>query len=217
MNNKSLWKKYFPQLVKQPDEAIEKLIEQAQVVSLPAGQMVFHAGSACEKYLLVLEGKVRTQLVTEQGREVVLYYVSSGQSCVLTTSCLLSHQPYPFEGITDGEVKALSIDKTAFEYALEHSSLFRKFVFDGFSQRLAEVIARMQQVAFGSIDRRLAEVLVRSGPVSSITHQALATEVGSAREVVSRHLKRFEDKGWVKLGRGVIEVRDQASLVKLMS
>jgi len=217
MNNKLLWQKYFPQLVKQPDEAIEKLIKQAQVVSLPSGQMVFHAGSACENYLLVLEGKVRTQLVTEQGREVVLYYVRSGQSCVLTTSCLLSHQPYPFEGITDGEVKALAIDKTAFEYALEHSSLFRKFVFDGFSQRLADVIARMEQVAFGSIDRRLAEVLVRSDTVSSITHQALATEVGSAREVVSRHLKRFEEKGWVKLGRGVIEVRDQASLMKLMS
>lgn len=217
MNNLHLWQKYFPQLANIKDEAIEKLIHASKVVSLPSGHMAFQTGSACNDYLLLLEGKIRTQLITEQGREVLLYYVKPGQSCILTTSCLLGNQSYPVEGITDGEVKALAIKKETFEETLENSHIFRKFVFNDFSQRLADVIARMEKVAFSSIDSRLAEVLISGDSVNTMTHQTLANEVGSAREVVSRHLKRFEEKGWVKLGRGSIEIQDIESLSKLVS
>lgn len=216
MTTPSNWKNLFPDLA--ADAELEALLSRAQQVELAADMRVFAPGSACQSYLLVAAGRVRVQLLTISGREVVLYHVGVGESCVLTTSCLLGRTSYPAEGITETAVTALALAGTDFDRGLDSSPAFRRLVFGNLGRRLAEVIARMEQVAFGPIDARLAEsllTLVAQGNPLQLTHQALAVELGSAREVVSRHLKRFEDQGWVRLGRGSIELLNPTALQDL--
>jgi CRP/FNR family transcriptional regulator len=210
--------KLFPDLTRSGDSVVSHVVRSAHRVALPPGATVFHVGSACEKYLLVLEGSVRVQLLTDSGHEVVLYHVGPGESCVLTTSCMLGGVPYPADGVTETSVSALAIESGVFRRAIGESPSFRMFVFRNIGERFAEVVGRLAEVAFGSIDRRLAQALLRARrpdlPVA-LTHQALATELGSAREVISRHLKRFEQRGWVSLRRSRIEVHDLAALQRL--
>ena len=194
--------------------AVDELLANAQVVHLGEGHFVFHAGDLCKAFLILLEGDVRVQLISPGGREVTLYRIGPGGSCILTTSCLLSHESYPAEAIAESGVRALAISTHSFQAALEHSSWFRKFVFDGFSSRLTRVIQRIEDLAFTSIDARLATALLdidRKG-IEAVTHQAIAVELGTAREVVSRHLKRFEDDGLVRLSRGRVAVTDRNRL-----
>ncbi len=190
---------------------------KAKRVRLPEKQSVFRSGDPCTAFLLVLEGSVRVQLMAAGGRQVTLYRVEPGSTCILTTSCLFSHQRYPAEAITDSPVTALSLPAAEFEAALASSSAFRRFVFDGFARRLAEVIERFEEHNFIAIDARLAAAIVAMEPerLSDITHQALADELGTAREVVSRHLKRFEQSGLVRIGRGRLEVLDEPGLRRI--
>ena len=190
-------------------------MEATRVVVLPPQKTVFSPGALCENYLLVIEGSVRTHLLTESGREVVLYHVRPGESCVLTTSCLIGHTRYPAEGVTEKQVTALVVPAEVFHTTLDHSAVFRRFVFDNLAHRLADVMARMEEVAFGSIQARLAQALLDSdqNPVQT-THQELAAELGTAREVVSRHLKRFEERGWLRLGRGLIQIVDREAIAR---
>jgi CRP/FNR family transcriptional regulator len=203
-----------PELVGADDGLLEKLLASAQVVNLDQGRFVFHAGDMCNAFLLLLDGDVRVQLTSAGGREVTLYRIGRGGSCILTTSCLLSHEHYPAEAIAESDVEAVAIPISSFEDSLETSQWFRRFVFDGFSTRLTSVIRKIEQIAFTSIDARLAAVLLefdRKG-VEKLTHQDIAVELGTAREVVSRHLKRFESEGWVKLGRGQVSLIDREKI-----
>jgi len=188
-------------------------------VRLPAGQTVFRRGDACRTYLIVVAGSVRVQVFSPGGREVVLYRVDEGQSCVITTSCLISEEAYPAEGVTEQETEALSIPKSLFDKALAQSEHFRRFVFANQGRRLAELIQRVEEVAFGRVDARLAKHLLQHrerqhGPIAA-THQQLASELGTAREVVSRQLKAFEKKGWIALQRGSIEIVQPQALARL--
>ncbi|MBI5463299.1 MAG: Crp/Fnr family transcriptional regulator [Gammaproteobacteria bacterium] len=207
------WNRFFPDA--QRDAELDTVFARAQCLSVPAGTRVFMPEAPCQNYLLVVEGRVRVQLLTASGREVVLYHVGAGESCVLTTACLLGTARYPAEGITETAVTAYALSIADFNRGLDDSASFRRFVFGNLGQRLADVIARMEEIAFAPIDARLAGALLRlvdaQGQVA-ITHQTLAVELGSAREVVSRHLKRFADNGWVQLGRASIEVTDRAAL-----
>ena len=212
----TLWKEYFPKFTESTDPAIQLLMDSAILKELPADQIVFYPGAVCENYLLMLEGSIRAQLISENGREVSLYTVRSGDSCVLTTSCLLGNERYPAEGITEDKVKAFLFTAKDFQLAIHNSLFFRNFVFNNFAHRLANIIARMEDVVFGAIDKRLAIVLLKSSDNTiKKTHQELASELGTAREVVSRHLKRFEAYGWVELARGSITVNDFDSLTQL--
>lgn len=217
MADTALWNRYFPNFSPAADSAMARLMAQAKLMSLPAEQTIFQPGSLCGHYLLVLEGTVRVQIVTPSGREVLLYQVQSGNACILTTSCLLGGNRYPAFGITDQAVSALAISADDFHHAIGQSNVFRTFVFAGFAQRLAHVIGRMEELVEGDIDCMLARTLLNSAADDRVrmTHQDIAVAIGSAREVVSRHLKRLEDKGWVKLARGSLDLLDRESLEKL--
>ena len=174
---------------------------------------MFHTGDSCQQFILVLEGSVRVQKLSESGREIVLYRVESGQSCILTTACLLGSSPYQAEAFTETAVRAVIIPSKAFEQALDDSKQLRHFVFAGYGQRLTELLMLIDAISFGRLDCRLAARLLKSDetPIRT-THQQLANELGTAREVISRTLKEFERQGWVKLGRGSIEVIATAQL-----
>lgn len=195
---------------------LEALRARVEEVHLPAGQMVFRRGDPCRHYLLVVRGSVRVQVLAANGREIILYRVCDGQSCVITTSCLISVEAYPAEGVTEVETRALVVPQAVFDEALGSSAEFRRFVFANQGQRLGDLIQRVEDVVFGRIDVRLARLLLTlseqgARPVAA-THQQLASELGSAREVISRQLKQFAGHGWVGLGRGTIEVKAPAAL-----
>jgi len=190
-------------------------LDQAREVRLPAQTTVFRQGDSCSHYLLVLEGGVKVLTRALNGREIVLYRLGAGDSCVLTTSCLFGNSHYPAEGITESAVTALTIPAATFQRALQDSAAFREFVFQSFSAHLASVISLVEEVAFGRLDSRLARHLLQHCDAEQVvrtTHQALATELGSAREVISRLLKELELQGMLEMQRGCIRILDRVAL-----
>ena len=213
------WQELFPELAT-GDAATRALMDTAHPLTLAAGQMVFRAGSPCERYVLILSGSVRVQVIGENGREAALYRVLPGQSCVLTTCCVLAADASPAEGVTETPVSALAVGKSTFDRALESAPAFRRFVFANLGNRIAEVIARMEEISCRPVERRLATYLLARvgwGSALEVTHQQVAVDIGTAREVVSRHLKRFEANGLVRLGVGSIEVSDPEGLRQLVN
>jgi len=208
-------REHFPALC----ETLPQLPTSAyQLTRVPANTAIFNIGGACEQYLLLTEGKVSVKMLTKNGKSLLLYHVNPGQSCIITTSCLLGNAHYPTFGETETEVEALSVSRQMFGQALDQSNAFRMFVFDGLGQRLADVMQRLETVNFTSIDSRLANTLLSRGQDSSrieVTHEILAEEIGTAREVVSRHLKKMETKGLLKLERGSIVLLDVEALDSL--
>lgn len=218
LDHDALWSQYFPRFAASEDPAIQRLKVAAHLVKLVSGYTVFHPGSPCANYLLVLEGEVRVRMTTLGGREILLYRVCPGNACILTTSCLLGGNSYPAEGVTTAPTTAFAVPEPIFRQTLNHSEFFRGFVFADFAQRLSKVIARMEELVAGDIDPRLAQALLdnaRAGRVRK-THEELATDIGTAREVVSRHLQRYQRQGWVRQGRGTVEILDAAALGKLL-
>lgn len=208
----------FPGLEAMESEAKDLFSSAAQVVTVPTGTVVFRNGSKCEHYLLVIDGSVRVQMVSENGREIVLYRVDNGQTCILTTSCLMTNRDYLAEGITETEVNAVMVPAAAFHKLMACSDIFRSFVFTSYGTRLSDLLVLVDEVAFHRIDVRLARFLIeRAGGKDQLetTHQELAAELGSAREVISRQLKEFERRGWVRLSRGRVEITDPGALETL--
>jgi CRP/FNR family transcriptional regulator len=211
------WQDLFPTLAS-GDLQTQSVLDGARLVTMPANQPVFHAGSPCENYVLLLEGSVRVQVIGESGREAVLYRVLPGESCVLTTCCILSGDDYPAEGFTESKVRALVLSKPVFDGALDSAPAFRRFVFTNLGSRITDVIGRMEEVAFRPVERRLAAFLVSRADNDGIihaTHQKIAVELGTAREVVSRHLKRFASSGLIDLGRSTVKVQRPVELQRL--
>lgn len=202
------WHSLFPYLGQPASESDTRIAQAVREISLPVDAVAFRQGDSCANYLLVIEGSIKVLARSESGREIVLYRVQRGGSCVLTTSCLLSHSHYAAEGITETPVRALAIPANIFHQGLAESAEFRRFVFDAYGQRLAEVIALVEEISFGQINRRLARYLLQHARDNEldITHQGLATELGSAREVISRQLKDFERQGWIQQQRGKIRL-----------
>lgn len=220
-NQKSmLWSKAYPELSSSTEPAIRNIINNTVQVEAAAGSLIISPGTLCEQYLFIVTGKARVHVLTESGREVVLYYVGSGDSCVLTTSCLLSHEPFPAGVVAETDLVAFTVSNTLFEQAIDTSPRFRRFIFQKFGERLVDVVSRMEQICAPSIERYLAQTLLElAGDETMIvtTHQELALRLGTAREVVSRHLKHFEVNGWVHLARGCICVTEPENLKRIIT
>jgi CRP/FNR family transcriptional regulator len=212
------WRQVLPELALSADEIARQCLDDGSVISLPENSTVFQQGDACKNYLIVLQGSVKVFTRAENGREILLYRLNRGDSCVLTTSCLISNKNYPAEGITETAVSALAIPVTQFNKALQHSTTFRELVFSAFSVHLSDLITLVEEVAFGKLDVRLAKLLLKQcddQDTLTSTHQNIATELGSAREVISRQLKELEAKGHVQIHRGNIKINDVAALQKI--
>lgn len=189
----------------------------ARIVHLAAGQNVFAPGAPCRNYLVVIAGSVRVSTMTENGREVVLYRVGPGEACVLTTACLMAGRDYDAYGAAETDVEAYALPRDRFEALLDGVQGFRRFVFGQFGERLIGMIATVQEVAERHVDRRLAKFLLTNAPDGGLrmTHQAIAAELGTAREVVTRLLKDFAARGMVELGRGRVAIANRQALDRL--
>lgn len=212
------WIERFQGLATLSSEVRERLVSRSFLVRAPAGEVIFGPGKSPDNLLLLLSGTIRVQQSSESGREIVLYRVEAGQSCVLTTACLLAHEDYAAEGVAETPVEAEAIPRDVFDDLLAQSPEFRRFVFTAYSRRITDLFQVIDEVAFGRIDARLAQRLqameADDGQVRA-THQQLATELGTAREVVSRQLQEFQRRGWIAQSRGVITITDPRGLASL--
>jgi CRP/FNR family transcriptional regulator len=205
----------FPLFAQLPAARLEKLLAAAETRRVPAGGVLFDADQPCRGFPLVLEGAVRVSMNSPQGREIQLYRVDPGQGCILSGGCLLGHSDYAARGLAEDDVLLLNLPPEEFNALLLEHEPFRRFVFGMYGERLAEVMQLVEEVAFRRLDARLAQLLVHRGPVIEATHQKLADELGSVREIVSRLLRSFESRGWVKLERERITLTDAKALAAL--
>ncbi len=201
------------------DEATNAAVEKRGfILRAPAGAWVFREGLACEGYPIIVSGRIRVQKTGANGREIALYRVGPGETCVITTACLMRDAVYDAEAMAETDVTAKVLPKAVFRELLATSESFRDFVFRAFSARLASLLARIEEVAFERIDRRLAQRVLDAADAEGAvaqTHRELAVELGTAREVVSRKLKDFERSGWIELHRGGLRLLNLAALRRI--
>ncbi len=214
---KAFWSR-FPDLLHQP--RWQQLQAQIRLMQVPAGASLFHTGDLCQHYVVVLNGSVAVRRFAENGREIVLYRVGEGQTCALTTSCLLAADPYPAEGVAETALSLMLVPSAIFSELLGLSAAFRQFVFQAFGERLSELILLVESVALRRLDIRLAERLLQLAGEGQTeirkTHQELAAELGTAREVISRYLKEFERKGWLQTQRGNLHLLDPDQMQRFL-
>ncbi|WP_299629355.1 Crp/Fnr family transcriptional regulator [uncultured Tateyamaria sp.] len=212
------WVNRFPGLARLKPETRALLQSRSRIVEVEVGTMIFGPGKSPEHMLFLLDGSVRVQQVSETGHEIVLYRLQAGQSCVLTTACLLAYDDYSAEGIAETPVQAAAVPRDVFDDLVAQSKSFRDFVFAAFSKRLTDLFLIVDEVAFQRIDVRLAHKLIglAEGQNSiATTHQKLSVELGTAREVISRQLQEFQRRGWVEQGRGVVRIIARDKLAQL--
>ncbi|MCX7890943.1 MAG: Crp/Fnr family transcriptional regulator [Burkholderiales bacterium] len=202
----------YPSLASAPPDLLDRALADAVVHRVPAGAVMFDEHRPCEAFPMLLEGSIRVSKVSATGRELQLYRVLPGESCVITSSCLLGHQPYNARGVAETDATLVVLPAPAFARLVATHEPFRAYVFALFAERLADLMQLVEAVAFQRLDQRLAALLLGKGRVLATTHQALADELGSVREIVSRLLKSFAEQGLVALGRERIEILDPAGL-----
>jgi CRP/FNR family transcriptional regulator len=205
---------HYPPLRELPAARLEQLFGHAQVTKVAAGTIIFDEHQPCQGFPLLLSGSIRVIKTSSNGRELQLYRVSAGESCILSSSCLLGNSRYLARGIVESDVEMVILSPTTFRNLMTELPAFRDYIFGLFSERITDLMELVSAVAFQKLDRRLATLLLhKSSPITN-THQAIADELGSAREIVSRLLKGFAEQGWVKLGREQILITDAAALQK---
>jgi len=214
MNPTDTFIERYPVLAELPPTARNALLEAAQWVTVPAGTVLFDDHQACEGFPFVVRGSVRVIKASPNGRELPLYRVAPGETCVISSSCLLGHEDYNARGITETETEMVMLPKPVFD-ALLAEPAFRGFVFHLFSDRIADLMQLIEEVAFHKLDQRLAALLLGKGRVLHTTHQQLADELGSVREIISRLLKGFAAQELVRLSREQIEILDPAGLRRI--
>jgi CRP/FNR family transcriptional regulator, anaerobic regulatory protein len=211
------WLSLFPGLAQL--EAAHLQIARSSLLfkHLGEGDIAYRQGASCPSYVMCMEGRTRIFKASESGREILLYRVGPGETCVLTTSCLLAGRSFPAESIAEVPVTLAALPAHAFHELMHLSAPFRQFVLDNYGQLMSSLIMLVDEVAFTSLDLRLARKLIaeagEDGLVST-THQQLALDLGSVREVISRYLREWERKGWVRTARGMIEVTDRKALTR---
>lgn len=190
-----------------PAALLDAVAAEGAAMSAPDGARLFAPGDPCANFLVVLRGAVRVSHVNESGRTMTLYRVGPGESCVVTTSCLLAGRDYQAWGHAEGAVEAAALPASRFLALMDGSAPFRALALRVFAARMVELVEAIDELLAGRVDLRLASFLAERAPLVPLTHQAMAEELGSAREVVSRLLKEFERRGWVALERGAVRVR----------
>ncbi len=193
----------------------ERLAAAGRRVAIPVGTVLFRPGEACDRCLLVLSGSVRVTRTDRAGRTLLLYRVGPGETCILTTTGLIEGVAYDAEAVAETAVEALAVPGEAFLRLLTEEPRFRRFAFAANARRIASLMALVEELAFDELGARLARrllALAGTDGVVSATHERLAEDLATAREVVSRRLKAFERSGFVRLARGRIAVTDRAGL-----
>ena len=212
------WTERFQGTAALPRPVRDRLLKVARTIEMPKGALVFGPTNIPDSFFFLYDGRIRVSQSSDTGRDIVLYRVDAGESCVLTTACMLAEEAYNAEGIAETDITAIVLPKLAFDRLVAEEEAFRKFVFAAYSRRLIDLLRVVDDVAFGHMDVRLAErLLALSGDFKEIaaTHQQLASELGTAREVISRILQDFQKREMIAQSRGRIALLDKPALKEL--
>lgn len=212
------WLRHCPGLRDIDDPAWRHAAEAAHLRRFAAGQPLYYEGDPCTSFVVILEGRVRIEHISDEGHEITLYHVDAGGTCRLNTSCVLGGHAHPAGAVAETATVAAFIPAELLHKAIAESEALRRYVFRSLDSGLNELVSLVDEIAFGDMDRRLAKHLLAQtsdGDTVMATHQALANELGTAREVVSRLLKNFETRGWIVRERGRIRITDLAALETL--
>ncbi len=204
----------YPVLKSLPKMEIEDALKHSEVMSLKTGAVVFEELQSCKTFPFILTGNVRVIKRSPAGREISLYNVTPGDACVVSSACLLGHKPYNAVGLVEADCELVMMPAEDFDCLLTIRD-FREFIFSLFSKRVLDLMQLVDEVAFRKLDQRLARLLMSKGLVIEISHQALADELGTVREMITRTLNSFADSGVVRLRRGCIEIVDRPGLERL--
>jgi len=206
----------YPALAGLPGDRLSVLLQPKAVMQVPAGTRIFAEHQPCQGFPLLLEGSIKVVKQAASGRELMLYRVAPGGSCIITSSCLLGHSDYNARGIAESPLSLLLLPAPVFAQLMFDHMPFRDFVFHLFAERIGELMQLVEEVAFARLDQRLAKLLLaRNESALNITHQQLADELGSVREIVSRLLKGFAEQGLVSLGREHLTITDRPRLQEI--
>jgi CRP/FNR family transcriptional regulator len=187
-------------------------------LTLPVGFVAYRQDDACPNYLMCLSGQTRVFKLSDKGKEILLYRVRDGGTCILTTQCLLTGGNFPAESIAEQETHLAALPAGVFSHLMQESPAFRKVVLDDYTALLGQMIGMVDALAFDSFEQRLARHLLLDADGTGLvatTHQKLAADTGSTRESVSRTLGDWERRAWVGLQRGQIVILDRAALAML--
>jgi CRP/FNR family transcriptional regulator len=198
------------------------MTEAGSIVNLKAGDYFVHEGGALEGVAIVGAGRLRVFKSSSTGREITLYEVRGGELCLVNVLSMMTGAPAPASARVEEDITALVVPNDRFRMWIGTEAPLRNFVFGVIAEGVVEVMNLVEEIAFKKLDLRLAEYLCQNIFVGQgqarelkMTHEAIAANLGSAREVISRLLKEFERQGALSLGRGRIAVVDQGVLKAL--
>lgn len=205
--------RHFPALTS--PELLDELAATGLPAQLPAGATVCHLGQECSHLALIFSGSARVYQLAETGREITLYRVGAGECCILTASCIMSQQSFPAIAVCETETEGLLIPASQVDDWMGRFPEWRRFVWTLMANRLSNVLCLLEEVTFRRVDQRLSRYLLQAaqgqGSASlTITHQTIADDLGTSREVVSRILKDLEQRGLVALSRGQVAIEKEA-------
>lgn len=191
--------------------AIAALGAEGQVRSVPTGTVLFSEGQPCQGFPLVLSGEVRVARQSDDGRALELYRVVPGELCLVSSAGLFRTHPLSAHGVATKATELLLITPATFHRWLANPA-FRDLVLGLFAERMADLTGLIDAVAFQKLDQRLAGALLGRGQDLHLSHQTLADELGTVREIITRLLRRFEREGWLTLAREHIHINNSAAL-----
>ena len=193
-----------------PGELTDALLSVSARKGFAPGLQIYTEGDACQAIAFIMSGEIRVYKTGETGREITLYEIGPGETCILNASCILAGQTYPANAVTLSPVDVLLVPATEFRRLISGYPEMRNFVFTLLSQRLTAVMELVEEVAFGRMDERLMDYITEKSEdgVLHATHQKIADDLGTSREVVSRLLKSFERQGRLSLTRNQIRLTD---------
>lgn len=206
--NEKVFLEIFPFFKKGNPDLVSEILSCARYETLPGNTLMQLEWKPCDSLGLMLSGEKRIYKSSGTGREITLYVVGPGETCILNASCILSNIICPVNAVSVGDVSLLSVSAKDFRGLIGKFEEMRSFIFEAISQNFASIIELLQEVAFRKMDERLLDYLVEKSDEGKLitTHQKIADDLGTAREVVSRLLKEFERKGAIRLSRNLIEL-----------
>lgn len=191
-----------------PLDFIQQQSDVKEIIA-PAGTIICNTGDVCEDLIILLEGQVRVYRPAEDGRSITLYHIGEGESCILTASCILNTSAFPATAVVEKDARGLAIPAKQVYLWLKVEAAWQQYIFALLSQRMGDLICLVDALAFRNLEVRLTHWLLEQAqhsPLIQTTHQAIAEELASSREVISRLLKEFEREGSILLGRGEIKI-----------
>jgi len=199
---------------KAPEGLVDEILDKAHNQTVPARVNVYSEGDTCSSIAFLLSGEIRVYKTGENGREITLYELGPGETCILNASCILSNTSYPANAVTLSDCDVILIPAPDFRRLMGSSMEMREFVFKVLADRLSSVMALVEEVTFARMDERLMDYLVEKSDNGKLvtTHQKIASDLGTSREVVSRLLKDFERKGRLTLSRNLIQITTNPTL-----